>query len=176
MGLFRKLRKDLKRYAKRWWFGPLIAGLSAADAYVVVVPNEPIIVAAVAAQPKRWLRLGLWATFGSALGAASVAWLVALGSSWILHFLHAGKLEHSHWWTESVKAIRHHGLWGLALVSLSPLPQHIAVIIAGFVKMPAWEVFVAVTAGRLPKYLATAYLGAKAPDKLRKWHLVKKAA
>ncbi len=176
VALHGRWKKNLKHYASSPWFGALIAALSAADAYVFVVPNEPLIVAAAAARPKQWLALGLWATVGSALGAASVAWLVSIGSGWILHVLHAGKLAHSAWWHDSLVAVHHHGIWGLALISLSPLPQHIAVFIAGLVRMPVWKVFLGVLLGRLPKYLGTAYLSARAPEKLRKWHLVKKAA
>jgi membrane protein YqaA with SNARE-associated domain len=150
--------------------------LFAADAYVAILPNEPILVAAVAVQRKRWLRLALWATLGSALGAASVAWLVSAGSGWIFSLFDADKLTHSHTWIETMKAVRRYGPWGLAVVSLSPLPHHPAIIAAGLVNMPAWHVFLAAAAGRAPKYIATAYLAAKAPEKLKRWHLIPKSA
>jgi membrane protein YqaA with SNARE-associated domain len=174
--IFVKGKKILVRHSKKWWFAPAVGLLSALDAYLVILPNEPILMAATTAQPKRWLSLGLWATLGSALGAASVAWLVSLGSGWILTLFHAEKLMHSHAWAASVKAIDEYGLWGLAAVSLSPLPQHAAVIVAGFAGMSVWKVFLGVLIGRLPKYLGFSYLAAKSPAKLKKWHLLPKSA
>lgn len=176
MRIFHRWQKSIGRYAKRWWFAPLVAVLSAADAFLLVVPNEPILVAAVTARPKRWLSIGIWATVGSAVGAAVFAWLVSLGSGWLIGLFHLSKLRHTHTWIDSVKAIRRFGLWGLALVSLSPLPQHPAVLIAGLVQMSVLDVFIAVLLGRAPKYLGIAYLAAKAPKKLRKWHLISSKA
>ena len=164
------------RQSNKWWFVPALGALSALDAYLVILPNEAILMGAVTALPKRWFICALAATIGSAIGAASVAWLVAFGSTQIMHLFHADKLMHTRAWLESAHEIRHHGLWGLALISFSPLPQHAAVIIAGLGKMKIRKVFFAVLIGRFPKYAGLAYLAAKSPAKLKKWHLLPKAA
>lgn len=149
-----------------------MAFLSAIDAYVVIVPNDPLVAASAFANPKKWLQVCIWMTVGSAFGAVSVAALVSTGSDWIWSHLVSEHLRHSRAWIDSMKLIHHHGLWGLALISLSPLPQHAAVIIAGLVEMPLDKVFLGVFLGRVLKYGGIAYLAAKSPQVLRKWKLL----
>jgi membrane protein YqaA with SNARE-associated domain len=173
----RRVQRFLKRvthYSDRWWFAPLMAFLSAIDAFVLVIPNEPIIAAGVLARPKCWLSLSLWMTLGSALGAVALAWLVSTESEWILRHFVSEKMLHSKSWHESMKLIDDYGLWGLAAVSLSPLPQHAAVIIVGLAEMPLDRIFLAVLVGRLPKYVGTGWLAAKSPEVLKRWKILPK--
>lgn len=169
------IHRWLKRvtcYAGRWWFAPLLAFLSALDAYAVIVPNDPLIAAGCFAKPRKWLSLTIWMTIGNTLGALSVAALVSSNSGWIFDHLVSNHLRHSHEWKTSLRMIRHHGLWGLTLISFSPLPQHAAVIIAGLVDMPLSEIFLAVLVGHGLKYGIIGYLAAKSPHVLRKWKIL----
>src|SRR6185437_10352303 len=75
-------------------------------------------------------------------------------------------------WTRAVPIIQRHGTWGLALISLSPVPQHAAVAIAGLVHLPSPKVFLAVLAGRIPKYLLISWGSIKIPEnssRPRRW-------
>jgi len=162
----------LVTYSSRWWYAPLLGTLSALDAYILIVPNEPIIAAGVFARPERWKSLCTWMTLGNTLGAVSLAALVSAQSEWIIdHFISAKMLD-SHSWHRSVKLIDRHGWWGLMLVSLSPLPQHAAVILVGLAQMAPWKVFFGVLAGRAPKYYGIGWLAAKSPDVLRRWKIL----
>jgi membrane protein YqaA with SNARE-associated domain len=169
----RKIRvwaRKVTRYSNRWWYGPAMGFILAADAFIVFIPNEPLIAFGVLAKPRKWLSLGLWMTLGSALGAALLATLVGNYSDWILSHL-SQHIYKSKSWHESVRLVNEHGLWGLALVSFSPLPQHAAVILVGLTRMPIWEVFVAVFVGRIAKYLPIAWLAAKSPAVLKRWKM-----
>ncbi len=178
----RRRVETLGQLAERTWYLPLVAFLSALDAYVLVVPNEALLIPAVLAHANRpetrrrfgrlsWLPSALWVTVGSALGAASFAVLTSLyGEQFVEHFF--PNALHSKEWLDSVKVIQRHGGWGLALVSLSPFPQHPAVAIAGLAKMNALVVFLAVFLGRLLKYGFFAWAAVNSPEILRKLRIL----
>jgi len=162
------LVSHVSRYASRWWYEPLMALLSAVDAFIPFVPNEPLLAAGVIAKRGRWLRLGLMMASGSALGALALAAVVSHWSGWILGHLLSAKLLRSKGWRESVRTINRHGWWGLALISLGPFPQHAAVIFVGLLGMPLTHVFGAVFAGRAAKYVILAWLVARVKNPSRR--------
>lgn len=170
----RKWVQRLNHFASRWWYGPLLAFLSAADAFILVVPNEVILVVGVLANRKRWLSLALWITVGSALGGVLVAGLVSAYGQRVLEYFgpSVSVLTHSHTWKDSVLLIQRFGAWGLALISLSPLPQHAAIVLVGFAHVPLTHVFLGILLGRAIKYLLCAAGAAYAPETLVRWHLV----
>jgi membrane protein YqaA with SNARE-associated domain len=132
-----------------------------------VVPIEVLLVPAVLTRRRHWFRTGLWISLGSALGAASVAWLAArYGIRFVDKLFHGA--THDPAWVKAQSYISAHGWWGLALVSLSPLPQHPAVAIAGLARMKATVVFVSVFAGRLIKYEVLAWATAWLPRLLHR--------
>ena len=161
----------LSRYADRWWYSLLMAGLSAADAYLVIVPNEAILVAAVLIDRRRWLRMSSWMAVGSAAGATSLAWLASIYGNRLIHSLWPS-LRDAKTWLDSIRMIHDYGAWGLGLISFSPLPQHAAVIIAGLAHMDALTIFLSVLIGRALKYVLLAWGTARAPHVLRKWRLI----
>src|ERR1700677_2068434 len=115
----------LDQYAGRWWYGPLLAFLAAADAYVFVVSVEAFLLPAVIVRPKKWAMISLWATIGSALGATSFAYLAShYGEPIVQHFFPTAL--NSKAWIDSSDYLVKHGFLGLGLISLGPLPQHIA--------------------------------------------------
>ena len=165
-----KYLKWIKKSADRWWFAPAMAFLSALDAYILIVPNETIIAASVLARRKRWISLVVWMTIGSALGALSLAALLNTQSEHVLGWF--GDMTRSQEWRDSVRVIDRHGVWGLALISLSPFPQHAAVILVGLLRMSLWKVFLGVLLGRAPKYFGIGWLAVKSPDVLRRWNIL----
>jgi uncharacterized membrane protein YdjX (TVP38/TMEM64 family) len=57
--------------------------------------------------------------------------------------------------------MKRHGMLAIFLISLQPLlPFDVAGLVAGAAKMPLWKFLLPCWAGRFPKYLAAAYLGA----------------
>lgn len=168
--------KTVNQYSNKPWYELFMMFLSALDAYILLVPNEPLIAAGAITKPKRWLRISLWMTLGSALGALSVAALLKHWSGWILAHLVSQKLLTSKSWHDSVLLIQHHGWWGLSLISLGPFPQHAAVIFAGLSGMPLIDVFFAVLLGRGVKYVAIAWIAVHSPNLLRRWGILPEAA
>ncbi len=163
----------LEKFAESWWYPALVAGLAAADAFIFIVPIEVLLVPAVLAHRKRWVLTAFWITLGSALGAAVLAYLVTVyGSEFILHFFPG--LMHERAWQDSLDYLHRHGVLGLGIISLSPFPQHAAVVIAGLAQMNIFKVFFAVLVGRFIKYEFLAWAVVHAPWVLEKFHILPK--
>ena len=129
----------------------MLAFLAAADAYVFVVSVEALLLPAVMVRPKKWVAASVWATIGSAIGATSFAYLASrYGEPIVTHFIPNAFASKA--WIDSSHYIVDHGFLGLGFISLGPLPQHIAVAIAGLAHMKMIEVFLAVLVGRGIKY------------------------
>jgi membrane protein YqaA with SNARE-associated domain len=169
----RGLVRFLANFAGKWWFPPFVGLLTAADAYVVFVPNEALILSAVWVHPQRWFVTTTWSVLGSTLGAVSFADFTArYGEKFVRDWL-PGIID-SRAWTNSVHFMQgEHGGISLALISLSPFPQHAAVAIAGLAHMPLTVVLFAVLVGRGIKYYALSWAAVHAPEWLRKLRILK---
>jgi membrane protein YqaA with SNARE-associated domain len=147
----------MTRFAGRRGYSLLVASLALLDAFVLFVPNEALLVSAVLARREHWLRIAAWVSVGSALGAALFGFLCSRYGSALVSLLFPSLLS-SKGWTHSAHFIRHHAIWGLALISLSPLPQHAAVAIAGLAHISVKRIFFSVLLGRSLKYFLVAWL------------------
>lgn len=149
-----------------------MAVLAAADAYIFVVPVEVLLIPAVLAHQRRWALIALWTTFGSAVGSASFAALTTIYGLPFVEYLLPGVMRQQAW-IDSTRFLESHGIPGLALISLSPLPQHAAVAIMGLARINFWTVFIAVFIGRLIKYEFIAWALVHAPQLLRKLRILR---
>lgn len=157
----------LTHYASRGWYAPVLGLLSALDAYILIVPNETLLIPAVLIRPKRWLSTSLWVTLGSAIGATSFAMLAShFGDGFIQKV--APELLHAKTWLKTTEFLNAHSVWGLALISFSPFPQHVAVAIVGLAHVPPWSVFGGVCIGRAAKYAMVAACTVYMPHVLKK--------
>ncbi len=147
---------NLQRFASQGWFAPLVAVLAALDAIIVFIPVEALLVSAVIVRPKHWARIALVVSVGSATGAAGCAWLVSQYGEGLVNQLFPALLQ-SKSWLESSQVIQEHGTWGLAVISLSPIPQQAAVVIAGLAHLQPMIVLLSVFVGRALKYLFFAW-------------------
>jgi membrane protein YqaA with SNARE-associated domain len=161
----------LEQFSGRWWYDPLLGFLAAADAYIFVISVEAFLLPAVAVRPKKWAVASLWATIGSAIGATSFAYLASrYGESIVAHFI--PNAFSSKAWIDSSKYIVEHGFLGLGFISLGPLPQHVAVAVAGLAHMKTLEVFLAVLVGRGIKYFFLSWAMAHSPKLLKKLKVI----
>ncbi len=162
--------KTVHASAEKRWYLPLIGALAGLDAYIFVVPNEALLIPSVMARKKHWMRVALWMTIGSAIGATSFALLTSLYGELFLSAILPGVTK-SQEWRDAVGWVQKEGAWGLALISLSPLPQHIAVAVVGLAHLPLWKVFLAILGGRGIKYGAIAWCTVRAPGLMKKFRL-----
>lgn len=166
-----ELVKWLQRFAGRQWYPPLIALLAALDNFVVVIPNDGILISSSILIPKRWFLFALSMAVGSTIGAMALAVLVEYqGLPWILE-IYPG-LTQSQTWILAAEFFEKYGLLLVFFVAVTPIAQQPAVILAALAEAPVVELAAVVFCGRLIKFLIMAYVGSHAPRFLPKmWGL-----
>lgn len=163
----------LGRYAGRSWFPLLLAALSAADLFVLVIPAEGIMVASTFALPRRWFLIALGSTAGSALGATALAAVLAAHGGGAVEWLSPG-IHQSSSWKFASEWMGQYGVWALLGLSATPMLVVPLVAVAALSQLPVVEVGAAVFIGRLARNCLYTYLASHAPRVLLKFKSVKK--
>ncbi len=132
------------------------------DLFVVVIPSEAVMIKTIVLKPKRWFFISTLMILASATGALTLGYLCQTYGQEFVQWL-LGDVFGSSEWIKTEKIVNQYGGWGLGLISFSPLPQQLAVVICALAKMPLWEIFLAVFLGRAPKYYLFALLALKFP-------------
>jgi len=159
--------KTLQRFADRIWYPPLIGLLAALDNFVIVIPNDGILISSSILIPKRWFILALSVAVGSTVGALLLAGVVEYqGLPWILE-IYPG-LNESQTWNLALEYFERYGLLLVFLVAVTPFPQQPAVVLASLANTPFFELAVVIFSGRIIKFLVMAYVGSHAPRLLSK--------
>ena len=159
--------RKLQGFADREWYAPMVAVFAALDSFIIFVPIEALLVPSILVRPRRWWSSALWVTLGSAVGALALAYVVSLhGEAYVAHLL--PKIYHSPSWNRSANFMAEHGVWALAAIAASPIPQQPAVAFSALVHTRCEVIFLAVFVGRAIKYLFVCRLAAFAPRIFRK--------
>ncbi len=158
----------LARSSRKKWYLPLLAGLAAIDLYILIVPLEAVLVTSVLLNRKRWISIALWMVLGSAVGALSLAFL---SHHYGPHFVEAVSpgLLNSETWIKTVHFLDDWGIWAMALIAASFLPQQPAVIVAGLSRMSLGMIVLSVVIGRAGKYLVFAFAASQGSKWVRKY-------
>ena len=165
--------KLLQRYADRFWFAPLIGFLSALDNFVIVIPNEGILISSSMVIPKRWFIFALSVAIGSTLGALALVALVELqGLPFILKIFPG--INETSLWAIMLKLFESYGLVFIFFVSITPIAQQPSIILASLANIPLFKLAAAVFLGRSIKFFILAYAATHAPRFLSKIWGVKK--
>jgi membrane protein YqaA with SNARE-associated domain len=165
--IIRQYVKLLQRFADRFWFPPLLALLAALDNFVIVIPNEGILISSSIVIPKRWFIFALSVTIGSSIGALLLVALVRFqGLHWILEFYPG--IDKTHVWEWTLKFFESYGLLLVFVVGITPLAQQPAIILASLTDSPLWKLAVVIFFGRSIKYCTMAYVATHAPRLLPK--------
>jgi membrane protein YqaA with SNARE-associated domain len=157
----------VQSHASSWWYTPALALLAAADAFVIIIPTDGLLVGASMAKPKRWAYAAVVVTLGSTIGALVLAAVLQRHGLPVLQYLNPG-IEQTEAWAWSVKMMADWGRWALFFVAVSPIMQQPAVALAALAGMPLLEVFYLVFSGRLLKYGFLSWLATHAPGMLSK--------
>ncbi len=167
----RRYTKNLQKFTDRIWYPPLIGLLSALDNFIVVIPNDGILISSAMISPKRWLNFALCITIGSTLGAFALAYLVEQqGLPWILQTYPS--IDTTKTWQLTQEFFDKFGLYLVFFVAVTPFMQQPAVILAVLASTPFSKLIGIIFVGRLIKYLIMSYVGSHAPKLLNKmWGL-----
>lgn len=163
--------KPLQRFTDRFWYPPLIGILAAFDNFIVIIPNDGILISSSMLTPKRWIILALSVAIGSTIGALGLAALVEFqGLPWILEIYPS--IDEGKTWAWTVEFFEKFGLLLVFAVAVTPLMQQPAVILAGLANTPLLELAIVIFFGRFIKFLIMAYIGSHTPRLLTKmWGL-----
>ena len=159
--------KILQKYADRIWYPPLIGMLAAIDNFVIIIPNDGILISSSMLTPRRWFSLALGVAIGSTLGAIILAAFVETqGLEWILE-MYPGINETKSWiWTEDF--FEKYGMLLVFIVAITPLMQQPVIILASLAETPLFLLAAIIFLGRFIKFLVMAYVGSHAPRFLNK--------
>lgn len=159
--------KKLQRHTDKKWFAPLLGFLACLDNIIVVIPTDGLLVSSSMLIPKKWFTFALNVSVGSMLGAMALASIVELqGLPWLLN--HYPDLDQSKSWVLSQEFFENYGLLFVFLVSLSPLMQQPAVILAALANTPLYKLALVVFFGRFFKFMLFAYIASHSPKYLKK--------
>lgn len=172
--LFAKLHQKIQKYIKwleqfadRPWYPLLIAVLSVLDNFLIVIPNDGILVASSMLVPKRWFLFALFVSVGSTIGSILFCALVEMqGLPWIMEY-YSGITQTEIWtWTE--KFFDSYDILIVFAVAILPITQHPVLILAGLSNTSLFTLTVVIFAGRFLKFVLMAYLGSHSPKMLKK--------
>ncbi|MBC7420634.1 MAG: hypothetical protein H7328_07895 [Bdellovibrio sp.] len=163
----RKYIKILQKYADRIWYPPLIGMLAAIDNFVIIIPNDGILISSSMLTPRRWFTLALCVAIGSTLGSILLAAFVETqGLQWIIE-IYPGINQTKSWiWTEDF--FERYGMLLVFVVAITPIMQQPAIILASLAETPLFLLAAIIFSGRLVKFLLMAYIGSHAPKILNK--------
>ncbi len=159
--------KRLQSFASEPWYAPLLSLLAGLDNLILIVPTDGLLISSSMLRPKQWFWFACCVTVGSTLGAVALAALVeTMGLPWILSLYPA--LQTSEMWKLTHDFFQDYGLLVTFIVSITPLMQQPAVVLAALGEAPLPELALVVFIGRFIKFLIMAYLGSHAPRLLSK--------
>lgn len=159
--------KILQKFADRFWYPPFIGILAALDNFVMIIPNDGLLISSSMLTPRRWFTLGLNVAIGSTFGAIILAAFVETrGLEWILE-MYPGVNQTKSWvWTKDF--FDKYGMILVFIIALTPLMQQPIIIMASLAEKPLFLLAVIIFLGRTIKFLLMSYIGSHAPRLLFK--------
>ncbi|MFW9611892.1 MAG: YqaA family protein [Fluviibacter sp.] len=159
-----KLQIWLERANRGHHLVGIAALISFGGTLTAAYPVSAVIVTAVMLSPRRWLRLSLACSFGSALaGAVIVGVSHLLGYNQIHHWF--PQMTGGAIWSEASDWISDYGVLAIFGVGASPLPQMPLLIFYGIVDDRIVEAFLALFGGKVLKYGLIAWVTQHFPER-----------
>lgn len=162
------LRRMLVLSAGHRYYTVVVATLAFVSTVTFTFPFAIVLISSVLIAPRRWLTLGLACGLASGLGAAVLVELSSyIGQELFLsHFAH---LVRSDRWQLGSEWIRKYGLFALAVIAGSPVPQTPALLFYSLVNPSVPGVLVAVGIGKTVKYVFLAWATYRFPARFLRY-------
>lgn len=163
----KEFARKLESQVNRPWYPFALGFIALIDNGIFLLPIAAMMVTSTLTAPKRWFSLALSTTIGSAIGAVLFSVLVShFGVSFIESTYPS--LTHSQSWQLAAQWINHYGFWALFIFCALPISEHPAIIFAMAANIPIATVAVSITAGKIIKFFALAWIASHAPELLLK--------
>ncbi len=160
MNWFARMTDRLGAYSDRWWYLPAVSTLAGIDLFVAFIPTEAFLVSSILLRPERWIRIFVWISLGSAVGALALAGLIKGYGEPMIQSIFGEALMKSEAWESAAKFIHRYGWLALFFFAIGPLPQQPAVAFCALTNMSVTSIALAVLAGRGLKYGLFAWASA----------------
>jgi membrane protein YqaA with SNARE-associated domain len=167
------MKRAIPEWTRRWLdfsashpYYPLVVGLIAFIlTSTFAFPFTFVLVPAVLLAPRRWLAIGLSSGIASGIGGAVLVEVFHfMGRELVLS--HFPQLVASSSWQLAQDWLESNGLFALAVIAGSPLPQTPALLFYSLGNPSALGVLVAVGIGKTVKYVFLSWLTAYYPARL----------
>lgn len=154
--------------AERSSFPPLVGAIAFLSTLTMSVPVEWLVVVASLACRRRWTMIALMAAVGSATASLGL-YLTFHHFGWSILLARYPELADSQAWSQATDWLSKYGILAIfAMMALPlPVPKVPMLAVAGIYRLQTADVFVAILAGKIIKYLAYAYLAVRFPEALR---------
>jgi membrane protein YqaA with SNARE-associated domain len=154
----------LKEKAQVRTFSMLLGGCAFFATITLTLPVEFLVVVGVLVSPARWLRVSLWAAFGSSLGTAGL-YFAFHHFGWNLLVAWYPDLVTSQLWADTTRWLSRYGAIALFLLMAVPFPvaKTPALAFVTIYRMPIVEVALAIGLGKLLKYVVYAFIVSRFP-------------
>ncbi len=165
--------KRLQRHTNRVWYAPLISVLAFLDNFLIIIPNDGILISSSALVPKKWYTFAVGMAIGSSLGAILLAYFVEIKGLPLILEYYPSITGHQIWsWSEIF--LEKYGLLFVFFVALSPFMQHPAIILAALANMSLVKLWLVIFLGRTIKFLVMSYVASFAPKYLNHFWGIRK--
>lgn len=160
---FASLFNGARRFAAKPWYPFFVAFLNGADIYIMVVPNDALLISAVNASPQYWFFIGALVAAGTACGVGSLASLAMMfGTEWMRSsfptVFESSMFESCSWYMQQ------YGGWAIFVGAISPIIIHVFAFVGIMAEMNLFVMIIAVFLGRMVKYCTLAYLTVHVPS------------
>lgn len=156
------IMQALRRSAGSRYYLVVVALLAFASTASFAFPFVIALIPAVLLAPRRWLILGIVAGVASGIGGAVLVEIFQYMGRELVLVRYPQLAQGAHWQTAS-EWLRSHGLWALAVIAASPIPQTPAIFFYSLVEPSTPGVLIAIGFGKTVKYVALAWLTERYP-------------
>jgi membrane protein YqaA with SNARE-associated domain len=168
----RLIIKKVRRYAYKAWYAPLLTLLAALDNFLLIIPNDSILISSSMIVKRRWILFAFFVAIGSTIGAMGLVKVVQhMGLPWILDIFEG--VDQTRTWKWSEDFMENYGVIMVFLVGITPFSQQPVLILASLSHFSDLSMITAIFLSRIFKFLLMAYVGAFAPKLLSKFWGVK---
>jgi membrane protein YqaA with SNARE-associated domain len=153
---------QLEKFADRSWYLPLMAGLTALDFFILILPLDGMVMTSAFLRRPRWFATALGFALGAWVGGMALALAIDHWGEPLVRSL-MGDVLGSPYWLKTAAWVGQHGIWALLGLTLTPLPLHPPIAICTLAGVPLVEMAGILFVGRLTKYSVLCWVSCRAP-------------
>lgn len=161
----------LSRRASAFWFPYLVGSCAFLVTVTLTIPVEFLVVISVLMSPRSWIGIGVCAAVGSFLGSLGL-YLAFHHLGWNLLIAWYPDITRSQLWVSSTRWLSEYGPLALFMLMALPLPvpKIPALAFVAIYRMPIYEVVLAISLGKLLKYISYAYVVSRFPTRFASFY------